>query len=314
MRRAADNPGMSDVLPFVRGNSTLIQSISSAYHSVEHGKRFNERETAALGARIDRCDDPVQLREAQLFLGQGRMYEAEGTGGPDRVEFSKKAKGNESDKQVLEQLHTAVSARVTALGAEDVTYQPSPPASIDALAEGKKVDKPASQADRRYAVLIVDAHYDTDTAEGAEVPNMEAVLERANEKQLPVFEVVYLSGPRKTTNKDLTSHRKRDSWVKIEKYTWSSFIGTNLHDELMARGVTDLVLMGLSQEACVRETARAAKVLGYRVHTSFDIVQVLGQAVHEPDQEPDREFWTRSANAELADSYLDLPIFRDDVR
>ena len=152
------------------------------------------------------------------------------------------------------------------------------------------------------------------TAEGTEVPNMEAVLARANDKQLPVFEIVYLSGPRSTTNKDLAKHRQRDTWVKIEKYTWSSFIGTNLHDELMSRGITDVVLMGLSQVACVRETARAAKLLGYRVHTSFDIMQTLGQAEHQASEEPGLDFWSRSANAKLAASHTDLPIFRDDVR
>jgi hypothetical protein len=290
-----------------------MQSIGAAYHSLDSGKRFNQREVRALSELIEKCDDPTQLKEADLYLSQGRMYEPEGLGGPDRVEFAKKSQGNKSDKEVLSVFQAAVRAKLEATG-KDVPYTPSGPDSVDTLASASKVAAPRSEAARRYAVIIVDAHYSSDEPSGAEVGNMAAVLERANEKELPVFEVAYLGVRNHTTNRDLTRHRKRDTWVKIEKYTDSSFIGTNLHDELLERGVTDLVLMGCSQEACVMETARAANFLGYRVHTSFDLIQTTEAAEYARAEEPSGDFWTDPDNARLADRYDALPLFRDDIR
>jgi len=58
--------------------------------------------------------------------------------------------------------------------------------------------------------------------------------------------------------------------ILITKQRWGAFIGTPLHDELRRRGVTQIVLGGISTSAGVESTARSAWDLGYHVVLVLD--------------------------------------------
>lgn len=99
---------------------------------------------------------------------------------------------------------------------------------------------------------------------------MQAVLRRANERGLPVFQFDFDIAPK--TNPELLA-LAGDNWVHIDKPFESAFQRTNLEKDLRDRGVTDVILMGFNQIACVRLTAYDARARGFNVHTSFDVIQ-----------------------------------------
>jgi nicotinamidase-related amidase len=51
----------------------------------------------------------------------------------------------------------------------------------------------------------------------------------------------------------------------ITKHTWGAFCETGLHDRLVARGITTLVIAGVATDRGVESTARAAHEYGYRL-------------------------------------------------
>ena len=53
--------------------------------------------------------------------------------------------------------------------------------------------------------------------------------------------------------------------LRVTKRTWGAFRGTTLHAQLQERGVTQVVLAGISTSAGVETTARAAYEHGYHV-------------------------------------------------
>jgi nicotinamidase-related amidase len=56
----------------------------------------------------------------------------------------------------------------------------------------------------------------------------------------------------------------------ITKNVNSAFIGTNLEEQLQARGIRELVIAGLTTAHCVSTTARMAGNLGYTVYLISD--------------------------------------------
>ncbi|MFT4214612.1 MAG: isochorismatase family cysteine hydrolase [Microbacterium sp.] len=67
----------------------------------------------------------------------------------------------------------------------------------------------------------------------------------------------------------------------ITKGPWSAFSGTGLHDELAARGVTQVVLVGVATSFGVESTARAAYDLGYNVSIVTDAITDRFPDAHE---------------------------------
>jgi nicotinamidase-related amidase len=51
----------------------------------------------------------------------------------------------------------------------------------------------------------------------------------------------------------------------VTKQRWGAFLDTSLHDDLRKRGVTQIILAGISTSAGVESTARSAYDLGYNV-------------------------------------------------
>ena len=58
--------------------------------------------------------------------------------------------------------------------------------------------------------------------------------------------------------------------VEIEKIRFDSFIGTTLDEQLRARGVESLIVMGVSTDCCVDSTARSAFQRDYDVFVVTD--------------------------------------------
>lgn len=58
--------------------------------------------------------------------------------------------------------------------------------------------------------------------------------------------------------------------IHITKKTWNAFFETSLQDELSIRGVTQIVLCGISTSIGVEGTARAASELGYNITFATD--------------------------------------------
>lgn len=60
--------------------------------------------------------------------------------------------------------------------------------------------------------------------------------------------------------------------IRIHKQTWNAFYATPLHDELQRRGITGLVLAGVSTSIGVEGTARAAAERGYNIAFATDAI------------------------------------------
>ncbi|MGI4834188.1 MAG: isochorismatase family protein [Janthinobacterium lividum] len=68
--------------------------------------------------------------------------------------------------------------------------------------------------------------------------------------------------------------------IRIHKQTWNAFYETPLHDELRQRGITGLVLAGVSTSIGVEGTARAAAERGYNLAFATDALTDRVAAAH----------------------------------
>lgn len=68
---------------------------------------------------------------------------------------------------------------------------------------------------------------------------------------------------------------------RVTKHSWGAFTGTGLHDWLQARGVTQVVLIGVSTSIGVESTARQAHELGYNVTLATDAMADLHAESHQ---------------------------------
>lgn len=66
----------------------------------------------------------------------------------------------------------------------------------------------------------------------------------------------------------------------MTKRTWSAFHGTDLDLQLRRRGVTQIVLAGLTTSIGVESTARAAHEHGYHVTLATDAMADLDLEAH----------------------------------
>ncbi len=76
---------------------------------------------------------------------------------------------------------------------------------------------------------------------------------------------------------ELTAH---PGDVRITKRTWGAFHGTVLHDELAGRGVTQVVLGGVTTSIGVETTARSAYEHGYHVVLATDAMTDRDETMH----------------------------------
>jgi len=69
--------------------------------------------------------------------------------------------------------------------------------------------------------------------------------------------------------------------ILIEKKTWNAFFQTSLNKELKKKGITQLVLAGISTSIGVEGTARAASELGYNLIFAIDAMTDKVLEAHE---------------------------------
>jgi len=69
--------------------------------------------------------------------------------------------------------------------------------------------------------------------------------------------------------------------LRITKRTWGAFYDTALDQELKARGVTNIVLGGISTSIGVETTARQAFERGFNVTLALDAMTDLSAEAHE---------------------------------
>jgi len=68
--------------------------------------------------------------------------------------------------------------------------------------------------------------------------------------------------------------------VLVTKRTWGAFTGTDLEAQLRRRGVTQIVLTGVSTSAGVESTARHAHELGFNVTLAIDAMADTSPDAH----------------------------------
>lgn len=68
--------------------------------------------------------------------------------------------------------------------------------------------------------------------------------------------------------------------IEIDKLLYNSFHGTDLDDQLRARGIDTVVMTGFSTDCCVDQTARAAFHFGYHVFIVSDATAAYDPALH----------------------------------
>lgn len=69
--------------------------------------------------------------------------------------------------------------------------------------------------------------------------------------------------------------------ILISKRRWGAFQTTDLDDQLRARGIRQIVLVGISTSIGIESTARYASELGYDVVLVTDAMTDLNAAAHE---------------------------------
>ncbi|MBS0341398.1 MAG: isochorismatase family protein [Proteobacteria bacterium] len=69
--------------------------------------------------------------------------------------------------------------------------------------------------------------------------------------------------------------------IRISKKTWGAFTGTGLQAQLQQRGVTQVVLAGISTSIGVESTARQAQELGLNVTLVIDAMTDTNLQAHE---------------------------------
>jgi len=133
---------------------------------------------------------------------------------------------------------------------------------------------------KKYAILLIDAAYGSGEYLNLdkELEYMGEVLKKANQESVPVYETTLVHCQTKyhcqedDTDNRLSKYRS-NNWTSLKKNHADAFRETDLREQLSKQGVTDLILMGFNQSACVRATAETALQSGFEVHTCFDIMQ-----------------------------------------
>jgi len=89
----------------------------------------------------------------------------------------------------------------------------------------------------------------------------------------------------------------------VTKERWGAFLGTNLHDYLRERGVTQIFLSGLSTSVGVESTARSAYDLSYNVVMVVDAMTDRSMEAHRHSVE---KIFPRLSETATTDNVLSL--------
>ena len=135
--------------------------------------------------------------------------------------------------------------------------------------------RPATKCQKDVALLVIDVQqglfaksmpiYQADDL----LKNIGTLVDRAHRAQVPVFYVQHSSGKILVEGSDEWQLHPQLRPLKkdriIQKHHGSAFQDTTLGEELEARRIKRLVIMGLVTHGCVRVTCEDASKRGYRV-------------------------------------------------
>jgi len=96
----------------------------------------------------------------------------------------------------------------------------------------------------------------------------------------PPVDAVMPAGPMPEGWADLVPEVGREGDLVITKHQWGAFYGTELDLQLRRRGITTLVLCGISTNFGVESTARDGWERGYRVVFAEDAMAAMSAEAH----------------------------------
>ncbi|MEC7263902.1 MAG: cysteine hydrolase family protein [Bacteroidota bacterium] len=148
------------------------------------------------------------------------------------------------------------------------------------------------------ALLLIDiqsglqetAYYGIERSNPQAEKNCQKILEAFRNKDLPVFHVMHNSTnpasplyPGKNGNAIHPLVQPVNGEPVFQKTVNSAFIGTDLEIAMIAKNITDLVIIGLTLEHCISTSVRMAANLGFQVTlisdatAAFDKIGVDGK-------------------------------------
>ncbi|MDF0534179.1 isochorismatase family protein [Shewanella yunxiaonensis] len=156
-----------------------------------------------------------------------------------------------------------------------------------------------SQLDPHTALIVIDLQYGivalpTCDDAAAVVDKSAKIIGAFRQQQRPVVLVNVAGGAPGRTAQAPSDGQRPDNWatlvpelgtdshdIHVTKNNWGAFINTDLHQQLQARGVTQVVIIGIATSIGVESTARQAFELGYNVSLVSDAMTDLHRDTHE---------------------------------
>lgn len=214
---------------------------------------------------------------------------------------------------------TAVcSALVLSMASVAVSAETTNVASAQTIRTMTQAPSPSKLNANTTAILVIDFQNEYFTGR-MPIPDGKKALEKAKQvvnfahkNKMPVYFVRHLGptdGPlfakgsiNAEFHKDL---QPRDIDFVIDKETPSSFVGTNLDQQLKAKGINTLIITGLMTHMCVSSTARDAVPMGYDVIIAEDATATRDLASWD-NSVVDYKTLQRAAIAGVADVFADI--------
>ena len=180
---------------------------------------------------------------------------------------------------------------------------------------------PLTTLDPTAALVVIDLQkgiVGMPTAHPAsEIVGRAATLARAfRQKELPVVLVNVTGGAPGRTDVPRPAFSLPPDWTElvpeldrqpgdviVSKQRWGAFLGTGLNDALRARGVTQIVLIGVATSIGVESTARSAYDLGYNVVLVIDAMTDRDSDAHRHSVE---KIFPRLGQTDITDNVLKL--------
>jgi len=139
--------------------------------------------------------------------------------------------------------------------------------------------------------------------------NAKRLLDYWRENGLPLFHIQHISkDPDAKHGLNTSGHIFKDivkplpGEIVIQKSVNSSFIGTDLKEQLDKEGLTTLVIAGLTTDHCVSTTTRMAGNYGYQTYLVSDATATFGKkGIH--GEYYDGEMMHRTALAQLNEEF-----------
>lgn len=142
--------------------------------------------------------------------------------------------------------------------------------------------------------------------------NAQRLVEFADKQGLPVFQVQHVAPAGSAvfaldgdTVKFHPEMQPRDRDTVVQKRNVSVFVGTDIDQQLKAKGIKTVIVAGLMTHACIAGAARDAAPLGYQVIVASDASAT--RAITRADGTTiDKDSLHRAALAEIEDTFGDV--------